>query len=89
MVGGWSIDLKLWWCIVWPEEISNHTVRCLKDNRSGNLISIEILEYLVVIIDYAASQAAIALDPPKDEHPTLLNRVENTSSHTWSTQGCV
>ena len=87
--GGWSIDLQFWWCIVWPKEISIRTVCCLKENGGGNLISINILEYLVVIIDYAASQAAIALEPLKDEYPTILNRVENKSSHTWSTKGCI
>ena len=87
--GGWSIDLRFWWCIVWPDAISTRTVRCIKDNKGGNLLSINILEYLVVIIDYAASQAAIAINPPADENPTLLNRVDNTSAHSWSTKGCI
>ena len=87
--GGWSIDLRFWWCIVWPDVIETRTVRCINDNRGGNLLSINILEYLVVIIDYAASQAAIAIDPPEDEHPNLLNRVDDTSAHSWSTKGCI
>ena len=87
--GGWSINLRFWWCIVWPDNILNHNVHSLKNNSSVNLISINILKYLVLVIKYAASQASVTLNPLEDEHPALLNRVNNTSAHTWYTKGFI
>ena len=52
--GGWSTDMSFWWWHVWPEKISLRTLRFIKDGNSGEHIDINSLEYVTVIINYAA-----------------------------------
>ena len=86
--GGWSLSLDFWWYIAWPDDIVARTIKHLKNNDDGTLLSINILEYAVVIVDLSASLAAYAiLDSHPDPYPTLLNRCDNMSADKWSTHG--
>jgi hypothetical protein len=53
--GGYFIKLKFWWHILFPKEIKVRTLLHRKDNKDGRLISINILEFLTVIINYCAA----------------------------------
>ena len=86
--GGYSVSLTFWWFVAWPEEILQRTLLNLKDNKDGRLISINVLEYAVVIITLAAAfTAAEGLNHP-DPHPMLLNMCDNISASGWSKKGC-
>ena len=90
--GGFSTDLKFWWQTEWEGEIQNNTLLHLADNRSGKLVSINALEYMVIIINYAATTLAHSLalkDGSCDkEYPTLLNLADNTAADSWTRKMC-
>ena len=86
--GGYSEGL-FWWHIEWPDEIKAMTLKnvtvtqkCLDTNE---LVSINILEFAVEIINYAAVTLIFKNDPLLCQHsfPILLNWTDNTSSKTW------
>jgi hypothetical protein len=52
--GGFSIQCSFWWYLEWSPEIRNGTLRFHRNNADGKLISINVLEYASVIINYAA-----------------------------------
>ena len=87
--GGFSLDLHFWWYINWPLEIQCKTVKYFtvskQDPSSGELVSINLLEFAVVIINYAAATHALSLSPPSGDnpYPTLLNWSDNMSANSW------
>ena len=87
--GGYSIDLKCWWHVKFPTEVVLRTLKHLPDNSKGNLISINILECVVVIIDYCAALTVIMTENVTDDpYPILLNIADNTSAHSWTMHTC-
>ena len=90
--GGFSTDLKFWWFLEWPAEIQSRNIKVSKKNRTGEIISINVLEYATAIITYAAATVAFAEMKAKKEttltHPVLLNRIDNTSADTWTMKAC-
>ena len=87
--GGYSIDLKFWWHIKFPKEVVLRTLRYLPDNKSGRLISINVLEFVVVIIDYCAALTVIMTESVTDDpYPVLLNVADNTAAHAWTMHTC-
>ena len=58
--GGFSFDLQFWWHLQWPMEVQRRTKLYLANNKNGKLISINSLEFVSVIINYAASLIAYA-----------------------------
>ena len=51
---GWSVSMGFWWYHPWPDENRNKTLRVIKDGKSGELISINALECVIEILNYAA-----------------------------------
>ena len=87
--GGYSIDLKFWWHVKFPAEVVLRTLKHLSDNKDGNLISINVLEFVVVIIDYCAALTIVMTENVTDDpHPVLLNVADNTSAHSWTMHNC-
>ena len=56
--GGFSIALQFWWHLGWPKEIQVRNIRKLKRDKDGKLIFINILEYITIILNYAAAIVA-------------------------------
>ena len=56
--GGFCLDLKFWWQLDWPEEIYSKTLKFVRNNKKGELISINLLEYATILITYAACTVA-------------------------------
>ena len=87
--GGYSIELKFWWHLEFPEAVVRRTLKHLPNNRDKKLISINVLEFVIVIINYCAALTVIMLENPTDDpFPILLNAVDNTSAHSWTTHTC-
>ena len=87
--GGYSIDLRFWWHLQFPKEVVARTLLHKKDNSDGQLISINVLEFITVIINYCAaltvfSQETVSSDP----HPILLNKCDNISAMNWTIHNC-
>ena len=87
--GGYSVDLGFWWHIDFPHEVKQRTLLFKSDNKDGRLISINVLEFVTVIINYCASLHVIQTTSFTDDpHPVLLNVTDNTSSLSWTTGAC-
>ena len=79
--GGYSIGLKFWWHIKFPEEVKLRTLLYRKDNKDGKLVSINVLEFVMVIINYIASLHVItSTSITNDPYPILLNITNNASA---------
>ncbi|KAL3779516.1 hypothetical protein HJC23_011152 [Cyclotella cryptica] len=88
--GGYSSDLQFWWFLEWPPSVRSRTLKYLKNNSTGNLIDINVLEYAAIIITFLASYYSIAHRPPDlgaDPHPVVLIRTDNSSSEAWAQKG--
>jgi hypothetical protein len=59
------------------------------DNKDGTLVSIKILEFVTVIINYVASLHVITTTNfTNNLHPVLLNVTNNTLALSWTTGAC-
>jgi hypothetical protein len=87
--GGYSIELGFWWHIDFPEEIKRRTLLVKTDNVNGTLISINVLKFVTVIVNYIALLHVVTTtDFTDDPHPVLLNVTDNTSALSWTTGAC-
>ena len=83
--GGYSENL-FWWHIEWTQEIKSLTLKNITVTRKCNvinkLVSINMLEFLVEIINYAAITLYFKNHQSyfKHEYPMLLNWTDNTTS---------
>ena len=50
--GGYYISLGFWWHIAFPDKVIQRTLIYKKDNTDGLLVSINVLEFITVIINY-------------------------------------
>ncbi len=53
--GGYCISLGFWWHIPFPEAVIQRTLKRKKDNKDGLLISINVLEFVTVVVNYCAA----------------------------------
>ncbi len=64
-------------------------LRFKQRNPDGLLISIKILEFITVIINYCAALHVIKTNPVmEDPHPVLLNITDNMSTSNWTVHTC-
>ena len=85
--GGWSTDLLFWWHLVFPQDIVDRAY--LPNNKSGLLISINVLEMICVIINMAASIYFAWLDNhDMSTFPILANWCDNKAAHYWVETRC-
>ncbi len=72
--GGYCISLGFWWHIPFPEA------------EDGLLISINVLDFVTVIINYyAALHFVTTTSATDDPYPVLLNVTDNASALSWTT----
>jgi len=85
--GGWSTDMKFWRYLEYPTEIVARAT--LANNKGGKYISINVLEMVCVIVNYAAAIYACWHDGIDLGHfPTILNWCDNTSACRWINTRC-
>ena len=61
----------------------------LNNNKNGKLISINVLEYISIIINYcAALMAFLTSGPTDDPFPVLLNLADSISAIRWTNHCC-
>ncbi|KAL7525092.1 hypothetical protein ACHAXR_000858, partial [Thalassiosira sp. AJA248-18] len=87
--GGFSTDMRFWWYYEWPPEIRKYTLIYVRCNKDGTLISINVLEYAALLINYAASYHYYLNHPdPSDPYPVLKLYADNTASESWVVKAC-
>ncbi len=86
---GYSLSLGFWWHLPFPEEVKLRRLLHKWDNADSRLISINILEFVTVIINYcAALHMVLNMNPTNDPYPVLLNVTDNASALSWTTGAC-
>lgn len=82
-------DLKFWWHIEFPEEIKRQMLLYRKDKEDYTLISIKVLEFVAVIINYCATlNMTSTTSRTTDPHPVVLNIMDNRSALSWTMHSC-
>jgi hypothetical protein len=82
--GGYSITLKIWWCLFFPMEVVERTFLHLEDNSDKSFILINCLEFMTIILNYCASLAVFEnCKVNNDLHPVVLCLTDNTSALNW------
>ena len=72
-----------------PREVVLRTLKHMKNDKDKNMISINVLEFVIVIINYCAALTVVLTEHVTDDpHPVLLNAVDNTSAHSWTKNTC-
>ncbi len=83
--GGYSITLKFWWHLSFPENVVKQTLLHLKDNSDESFISINCLEYFTIIVNYCASFIVFSTRKVNnDPHPVVFCITDNTSVLNWT-----
>ncbi len=86
---GYSPSLSFWWHLSFSEEVKLCTLLHKRDNTDGWLISINVIEFVIVIINYyAAFHMVLGTNPTNDSYPVLLNITDNKSTLSWTTCAC-
>ena len=87
--GGYSLSLGFWWHLPFPEEVKLRTLLHKRDKADGLLISINVLEFVTVIINYcAALHTVLTKNPTSNPYPVLLNVTNNALALSWTTGAC-
>ena len=83
--GGYSLDMKFWWYIEWPEKIKSCTLKFVYTNKDGKLVTINALEYASLIVNYAAATFVLlrVMRSSKDPHPAVLLYADNRTAEAW------
>ena len=88
-MGGYSLDLKFWWHLPVPDEVQQRTLLHKTDNSDRKFISVNVLEFVTVIINYIASLHVITTTNfTADPYPVLLNVTDNMSALSWTLHAC-
>ncbi len=87
--GRFSITLGFWWHIHFPDEVVQRTLQFRSYNNDGMLVSINALEFVMVIINYCAALHVVQTYPVTDDpHPVILNITNNSSALPWTLHMC-
>jgi hypothetical protein len=81
--------LGFWWHIPFPKAVKQHTLLHKQDNKDGLLISINVIKFVTVIINYCAALHILTTTSVTDDpYPVLLNVTDNASVQSWTTGAC-
>ena len=87
--GGFSEYCRFWWYLEWSAEICSRTLCKLRDSKSGKFISIKVLEYASIIINFAAVSLYFRQHPDvSNPFPLALLFADNISAEVWAIKGC-
>ena len=87
--GGYSLYLRFWWHLDFPQEVILRTLIHMPTNHDNSLISINVLEFVTVIISYCAALHTFRTTPAtSDPYPVLLNVTDNSSALSWTAHTC-
>jgi hypothetical protein len=80
--GGFSTTLGFWWHIRFPDEVKTN-------NDNGMLVLINVLEFMIVIINHCTALHVVWTSPVTDNpHPVILNVTDKSSALSWTLNTC-
>ena len=87
--GGYSEDLHFWWYFDWPKEVKKKTLKYYKKNvqvDKNNFVSINLLEYVTIIVMYAAATETVREKESTliHKYPIFKNESDNKSAVAWT-----
>ncbi len=86
---GFSTTLEFWWHICFSDEQVQRTLQFKTNNDNGMLVLINVLEFVMVIINYCAALHVVWTSPVTDDpHPVILNVTNNSSALSWTLHTC-
>jgi hypothetical protein len=87
--GGFSVALGFWWHIHFLEEVIQRMLHFWNNNDDRKLISINVLEFITVMINYIAAlhilQTSTVTDDP---YPVILSITDNLLALSWTCHTC-
>ncbi len=87
--GGFSVTLGFWWHIHFLDKVVRRTLQFKTSNSNGMLVLINVLEFVMVIINYCAALHVVRTSPITDNpHPVILNITNNSSALSWTLHTC-
>ena len=87
--GGFSITLGFWWHIHFLDEVVQRTLQFKTSNNNNMLMLINVLEFVMVIINYCATLHVVWTSPiTEDPHPVILNVTDKSSALQWTLHTC-
>jgi hypothetical protein len=87
--GGFSITLGFWWHICFMDKVVQRTLQFKTSNDNGMLMLINVLEFVMVIINYCTALHVVRTSPITDNpHPVILNVTDNSSTLSWTLHTC-
>jgi hypothetical protein len=87
--GGFSITLRFWWHIYFLDEVVQRTLQFRCSNDDGMLVSINLIEFVTVIINYCTTLHVVQTSTVTDDpHPVILNITDNSSALSWTLHPC-
>jgi hypothetical protein len=87
--GGFSTALGFWWHISLLDEVVQRTLQFRSNNDDGMLMLINVLKFVMVIINYCAALHVVQTSPVTDNpHPVILNVTNNSSVSSWTLHLC-
>ena len=77
--------MQFWWYIEWPENIQKRTLRFIKNDKNNTLISINVLEYAALILNFIAATYYFRTyhKDKSDPYPTTLLYADNSTAEAW------
>jgi hypothetical protein len=86
---GLLITLGFWWHIHFLDKVVQHTLQFKTSNNDGMLVSINVLELVMVMINYCTALYVVQTSPVTDNpHPVILNVINNSSTLSWTLHTC-
>ena len=87
--GGFSTNMKFWWYVDWPPAIASRTLKHFVKKYKGlqnQLLSINLLEYVAILISYAAAIQSLRTFSYSLPHPnpTINILSDNTTALSWT-----
>ncbi len=88
--GGYSLDLWFWWLMPFPDKIVAMMLLHLKINNNQNFISLNVLEYVRIIINYCGALTTYLLEEglTDNPHPVVLCITNNISAKNLKMHTC-
>jgi hypothetical protein len=87
--GGFSTTLGFWWPIHFPNEMVQCTLQFKTNNNNDMLVLINVLEFVMVRINFCAALHVVQTSPITDDpQPVILNITNNSSALSWTLYTC-
>jgi hypothetical protein len=83
------VALGFWWHIRFANKTIQRTLLFKSNNEDSLLVSINVLEFMTVIINYCTALHIFpTTNVTEDPHPVLLNITDNASALSWTLHTC-